>query len=53
MKELEYHVTYEQAILLKECGFSQEVKPGDGVFYTIVNNDGELISYSMHFYKFD
>lgn len=48
MKELEYHVTYEQAILLKECGFSQEIKPGDGVFYTIVNNDGELISYNTY-----
>ena len=48
MKESEYHVTYEQATLLKECGFSQEIKPGDGVFYKIVNNDGELISYNMY-----
>lgn len=48
MKELEYHVTYEQAILLKECGFSQEIKPGDGVFYTAANNDGALISYNTY-----
>lgn len=48
MKELDYHVTYEQAVLLKECGFSQEVKFGDGVFYTVVNNNGNLMSYNTY-----
>lgn len=48
MKELERHVTYEQAVLLKELGFSQEVNIGDGVFYTVVNSDGALISYNTY-----
>lgn len=48
MGELDYHITYEQAVLLKELGFSQEVKFGDGVFYTVVNNNGTLISYNTY-----
>ena len=48
MKELENHITHEQSIILKECGFPQEIKPGDGVFYTVVNNDGKLISYNTY-----